>query len=215
MDLNLYQSLSQKTEKQYPREMRLSHAAIGLQTEIGEFATQVKRVSVYEKKLLDVKDGKTLVDHMIEELGDAMFYAVIPFNVFGTVAGDVLNTDSSWAMITAAQMGFPVLTVEELGSLNDAVRSALLLDVTLTLGVEIGRYIQNMEGSDTHAQTVMCSIIKLIQDACHLIGASFEDVLQQNIDKLQGDKGRYGSAGYSNAAAEARADKGGADARNS
>lgn len=211
MDLHLYQSLSQNTEKQYPREMRLKHAAVGLQTEIGEFATQVKRVAVYEKKLTDVKDGATLIDHMLEELGDAMFYAVIPFNVFGTKAQP---TSNSWALIKAAQLGL-VDDLDSLETITNEARSTLLLEVTLQMGVEIGRYIQNMSGSEAHSTANISGIIGLILDACRLLGTDFGAVLQQNIDKLQGANGRYGSNGYSNAAAEARADKGGADARSS
>jgi NTP pyrophosphatase (non-canonical NTP hydrolase) len=211
MDLPLYQSVSQSTEKMYAPDMRLKHAAIGLQTEIGEFATQVKRIAIYEKKPTDMKEGKTLIDHMAEELGDAMWYAVIPFNVDSIELAAIINNEHSWAQGLAAQMGFS----PELETLDAAQSNAVLLGVTLQMGVDLGRFIQNLAGSKRHAQANVASIASLIKDACRLLGLDFGDVLQQNVDKLQGADGRYGSAGYSNAAAEARADKGGADARSS
>lgn len=208
MNLNNYQALSQNTEKKYETHKRLEHAGIGMVTEIGEFATQVKRISIYEKDIADIKEGKSLRDHMLEELGDLSFYCVIPFNALALTA---TMPESSWMCLLMEQLGIE----QDLGKLSIEQREKLLLEVTFQMAIEASRYLQNYDVA--HGMVIPCvvSLLGLIDDAARLLGTRSEEIFDANIEKLQGDKGRYGSNGYSNAAAEARADKGGADARSS
>lgn len=209
MDLRTYQSLSQHTEKQYETHKRLEHAGIGMVTEIGEFATQVKRISIYEKDVADIKEGKSLRDHMLEELGDLAFYLVIPFNALGTIAE---MPQTSWMSTLAEQMGIDLVPVE---GLSVQQREKLLLEVTFQMAIEAARYLQNFDVGHGLAMPCVTTLLGLLDDAARLLGTRSEELFDANVEKLQGATGRYGSAGYSDAAAEARADKGGADARSS
>jgi NTP pyrophosphatase (non-canonical NTP hydrolase) len=208
MDLNTYQALSQNTEKKYETRKRLEHAGLGMVTEIGEMGTQVKRISIYEKDIADIKEGKSLRDHMLEELGDLAFYCVIPFNALNLIS---TMPESSWMCLLMEQLGIE----QDLDKLSIEQRQKLLLEVTFEMAIAASRYLQNFDVSHGMAIPCVVSLLGLIDDAARLLGTRSEEIFDANIEKLQGEKGRYGSAGYSDAAAEARADKGGADARSS
>lgn len=207
MDLVTYAQLSAKTEKPYELTRRLQHAALGVDTETGEFATQVKRVAIYEKDITSTKDGLTLAEHMDEELGDAMFYCVIPFNAYGRAPW---IPEHRWALSKAHQLGINLLL-----PLSSEDQTRMLGLVRGEMAIVKAQIEQNLYNSPDMALAPFATMMGLIADACGLIGRNFGETLERNVDKLQGANGRYDSAGYSNAAAEARADKGGADARSS
>ena len=50
----------------------LTHAALGIATEGGEFTTEVKRVSIYNKAVTE-----EMRQHMAEELGDLLWYVAL------------------------------------------------------------------------------------------------------------------------------------------
>jgi NTP pyrophosphatase (non-canonical NTP hydrolase) len=208
MDLNTYQALSQNTEKKYDTSKRLKHAGVGMVTEIGEFATQVKRISIYEKDIADIKEGKSLRDHMLEELGDLGFYLVIPFNALNLIAK---MPESSWMALLMEQKGLD----SDVNALSIDDREDMLLEVTFQMAIEASRYLQNFDVAHGMAIPCVVSLLGLLDDAARLLGTRSEEIFDANVEKLQGAKGRYGSNGFSNEAAEARADKGGADARSS
>lgn len=208
MNLKEFQILSRNTEKQYPTAKRLSHAGLGMVTEVGEFATQAKRVCIYEKSLSDVKEGKSLRDHLLEELGDLMFYNVIPFNALQLTAS---YPETSWMAQLMLQLEYP----ENIDDLTTEQGHNLLQEVTFQMAIEASRYLQNFDVAHGHAIPAVVALIGLVDDAARLLGSRSEEVMDANIAKLQGEKGRYGSAGDSDAAAEARADKNGLDARSS
>lgn len=73
MNFDQYQTNAIRTAKMFPDvASNLSHAALGLATESGEFITEVKRVSIYNKPLTD-----EMRQHMAEELGDLMWYIAL------------------------------------------------------------------------------------------------------------------------------------------
>lgn len=74
-----YQAEALRTARSMPTQtLDLVHASIGLQTETGEFATEVKRMFAYNKPLTD-----EMHDHMVEELGDALWYFAIAADALG------------------------------------------------------------------------------------------------------------------------------------
>lgn len=71
--LNDYQQLAARTAKAMPTlELDLTHAALGMTTETGEFADVVKRALIYERPL---EEGH--LQNMKEELGDLMWYVAL------------------------------------------------------------------------------------------------------------------------------------------
>lgn len=69
MKLNDYQSLAIRTAKPGDTEQDLIHAALGLTGEAGEFADAVKKSVVYGRPLDTA--------HLIEEIGDALWYVAL------------------------------------------------------------------------------------------------------------------------------------------
>lgn len=53
----------------------LTHAALGIHTEGGEFATEVKRTAIY--------NAVPNMPHMAEELGDLLWYIALAANTLG------------------------------------------------------------------------------------------------------------------------------------
>lgn len=71
--MNDYQKLAWRTAKQFgdlPKD--LTHAALGIATEGGEFATEVKRAFIYGKEITDEMRA-----HIVEELGDTLWYIAL------------------------------------------------------------------------------------------------------------------------------------------
>jgi NTP pyrophosphatase (non-canonical NTP hydrolase) len=89
MNINYYQQLALRTEKPLPTATeRLVHACLGLQTETGEVATEIKRMHIYGKPL----DAKRIV-HIVEELGDIMWYMAIAADAIGVSFSDILQNN--------------------------------------------------------------------------------------------------------------------------
>lgn len=73
--------------------MSLWHAATGCSTEAGELLDNVKKQAIYGKQLNDIWDketGQTVVQNLLEELGDQMFYMQAIMNMFGWTIDDVI-----------------------------------------------------------------------------------------------------------------------------
>lgn len=79
MTFDEYQALALRTAKRVDQTYDLRHAALGLASEGGEFATEVKRVTVYDKPL-----DASMIGGMIEELGDAMWFVSLGCAALGT-----------------------------------------------------------------------------------------------------------------------------------
>ncbi len=188
LDFETYIPLALRTAAPLPTARdRLEHALLGLITETGEFTTEIKRVAIYNKPLDDERRK-----HIAEEIGDTLWYVAI--------ASDVLG-------ITPLQ--FPLAPYNERTLRVAAFRTSaavgriadLLSDDAQALGdsmsAKIGSEIQGI----VHSLGVLSGVI----------GIPLQQIADENIDKL---RERFPDA-FSAEAAEARADKGGLDARNS
>lgn len=191
MNFSEYKYLALRTEKPLATALlRLNHAHLGFFTEGGEFTTTVKRIAIYEKPC-----SAEFIKHMREELGDILWYAAI--------AADALELD-----IPQYQFLFDDF-------MQHPVPFALNL-VATRLSVEIGFFGLDIPVHDVprNRESMMRGVVNIVSavaHACNALGFRIEDVMAENIAKL---KDRFPNA-YSNQAAEARADKGGLDARNS
>lgn len=191
-----YQALALRTEKPLPTSVeRLAHAALGLITETGEIATEVKRMAIYGKPLDDERRA-----HIAEEVGDVMWYLAIASdaigkNIFRGLMGDLLPRKGS-------------------GETPEKV----LESATLALSIWTGRVsyvVACMRAGEAYSEVALADtlagIAQELTDISGAIDTSSVWIAAANIAKLQA---RFPDA-YSNEAAEARADKGGLDARNS
>lgn len=200
LHLNQYQPLALRTEKMLPTAVkRLGHAALGLLTEAGEIVTSVKRIAIYNKPM-DTPDDKglTLRDHMAEEIGDAFWYVAI--------GADALLLDIS--LLAPAPNETLVRPIS---------------DLSYELGAYVGRFAETigymeragdvmvLPNERVVLQNSLANIVRILNLFCVTLGVQLGDVLDANIIKL---RKRFAEA-YSDHAAEARADKGGLDARNS
>lgn len=195
MNFSDYQALALRTEAPLPtKQARLEHALLGLITEGGEFSTPVKRIAIYGKSLdsLD-KDGIALRLHAAEEIGDALWYVAI--------ASDALGRDlfASHDMLTALP--------------GDDDGPPTLLQTSMALASATGTLVDvvMLDEADEHAFELLEGIMCILNCAAILISVPFEQIAADNIAKLQL---RYPDK-FTAEAAEARADKGGLDARNS
>ena len=84
MDLNRYQQLALRTAKTGDQIYDLRHAALGLASETGEFTTTVKRAAIY-----DVELTEAMVDNLVEELGDVLWYVCLAANAVGATLEQV------------------------------------------------------------------------------------------------------------------------------
>lgn len=186
MNFDEYRPLALRTAKMFASQhSNLQHAILGLMTEVGEFATEVKRRFAYGKPMTDEMQA-----HMREELGDICWYVPLALYALGKDALPPLSDD--------VRAEFENMT---------------LVETTIALGAMVG-------GIATIPQTdpdpgddifMLAAIVHLVDELALLIGTTGDIVRAENITKL---RKRFPEA-YSDAAAEARADKGGVDARNS
>jgi hypothetical protein len=184
MDFNSYRPLALRTAKMFSdQHANLSHAALGLITEIGEFASEVKRISIYGKQMTE-----EMRLHMIEELGDASWYVPLALHAEGVEQFDYAGARDALAMVYA-----------DLASITHALNE---------LSGKVSGAVLHGQGP---CSLYLTSIVALIEVAAGLLGTDGDQLRAQNIRKLQQ---RFPDK-YSDAAAEARVDKNGADHRNS
>lgn len=189
-----YLVLALRTEKKLPSSFaRLKHAALGLITETGEAATEIKRFAIYGKSLDEVVDtvgGKEITRrmHIGEELGDAAWYLAI--------ADDVCVT------------GVFTRSWDTLGLADAPPLDELIIGLAESVG---GFCYAAGENDVEHAGGQLLSIAQVLHLLAQNLGLDIDVLLAENIAKL---RKRFPDA-YSDEAAEARADKDGRDARSS
>ena len=185
MKFDEYRPLALRTAKMFPTSREdLRHAALGLITEIGEFATEVKRHVIYGKPLTD-----EMIAHMREELGDACWYVPLGMEAFGVSALPSLSTKETREMEVA------------IVHLTDAAFLLNLFSSTIT------GYAVKPNSADRYEVLIyLATIVFLINViAVKFLGTTGDQLRADNIAKLRlrfPDK-------YSDDAAEARADKNG------
>lgn len=181
MNFEQYIPLAVRTAKPLPDiRSNLRHGVIGLITEGGEFASEVKRVVIYAKP-----QTEEMTAHMREELGDYCWYLALLASYVRPYM-DFVTSDSrqGWDLYTGS-MHLARVT----GGISEAVESGCLMRVG----------------------ELVAEAYYTVESMAYLLGTTVGQMLDDNIAKLQK---RFPDA-YSDAAAEARADKGGADHRNS
>lgn len=207
--LEHYVPLALRTEKPLPEAHRYAHASLGLTTETGEIVTQIKRIAIYGKSLEDRdkpeeghSEGKTLRQHISEEIGDMLWYMAIPSNALG------FN-------FVYAMEGMQPLYREGRTNAGRLFKAALSLPAPVGRFAGLADLVLRHEGTTPGLRDAMHQELSYIaQELVNIADAievPLERIAGQNIAKL---RKRFPDA-YSDEAAEARADKGGLDARNS
>ena len=184
--LSQYQPLAYRTAKffdDFPRDV--THCALGMTTELGEYATSVKRIEVYGKP------AEPLVANMTEELGDFVWYLALLATVCGIDLGQVDLQGSS------------------LGNVETESQTQEDVAIFLMAGATAAAWLVVHQGYEKDFVRELLGIallgVKLAADAT---GVNLQDICNDNIEKL---RERFPDK-YSDEAAEARADKGGLDA---
>lgn len=193
MNFNDYQRLALRTEKPLPTVLeRLAHASLGLITEIGEIATEVKRMAIYGKPL----DAERRA-HIAEEVGDVLWYLAI--------GADALGFDMVQYVELVRRTDHDDGTTLQWAAMGLAASSG-------TVAAEVGaEVVGSADRSDREIRESLINIFHGLKIVALVINVPIEQIMADNIAKLQA---RFPDA-YSNEAAEARADKGGLDARSS
>ena len=161
----------------------LNHSILGLTTEIGEFATLVKRNVIYGKPF-----DEAMLTHAREELGDILWYVPCGMQALGT------------------RELFPLREVKS--ELAGCVRVMVMA---------LGRLTTKVSAFEVDAWTAGIVseygfIVGAVQRAAVLLNlGAMSDIYEGNIAKL---RLRYPDK-FTAELAEARLDKGGADARSS
>lgn len=97
MNFNEYQAAALRTAPDQPQLDGLVHAGQGLFTEGGEFMSEVKRMDQYGKAMT-----QEMHDHMIEEIGDVMWYVALAAHHLGVSMHQIAQRN-----ITKLQLRFP------------------------------------------------------------------------------------------------------------
>lgn len=190
MKFNDYVPLARRTAKlRMSARLDMEHALLGLITELGEFTTEVKRMTIYGAEMTDERR-----EHMIEEAGDILWY--IPL-----------------AMLALGLDELPGIERERIDSESLTGYEGGCKFIAAMIGT-ISACHMAMRDSDDLGDLVnfLDAIVYVIDNNFALaLGTTGDDIRARNIAKL---RARFPDK-YSDEAAEARADKGGLDARNS
>lgn len=191
MDFQTYAPLAMRTARMFPdQRSNLRHAALGLLTELGEFATNVKRIVCYDKAM-----NEAMLANMIEEGGDTFWY--VPLALFA-LGADSLPTP------TEGQTASLPNDLGELVIFMSAMQGAISASLTSGPGLPI------QQDRDVVLEC-LSGIVFAMDKAATLIGSSGDEMRSLNIAKL---RQRF-PVNFSTQAAEGRADKGGLSASES
>lgn len=190
MDFNTYRPLALRTAKMFPTPREnMRHAALGLTTELGEFATEVKRHAIYGREITE-----PMRLHMIEEIGDAMWYVPL-----GLLAAGADHFEPKFEAVP----GDADVDTMDLADLT-------ILAALTTFGAHGAALFSDTEGEDF--KDMVGAFVWLVDNKiAPLLGITGDQIRAENIEKL---RARFPDA-YSDHAAEARADKGGLPATES
>lgn len=102
-----YEAAAMRTAPEEKALSGLNHAALGLLTESGEFASEVKRMVAYHKEM-----SEEMHKHMVEEIGDALWYIALAANHLSVPLATIARQN-----IEKLQLRFP-------GKFDDAAAEA-------------------------------------------------------------------------------------------
>jgi hypothetical protein len=191
-----YAPLALRTAKPRATPMQdLEHALLGLATEIGEFATEVKRIPIYER----VPDT-AMRDHMLEELGDIQRYVPLAERALGIVR---IPRPTQW---TRAYIKTRARTLSTAVLMLESCVAPLLTAYLHHEDISTPFVAGNDAAGACEAIIRVCDHI-----ASEFLATPSTMVRAWNIEKL---RKRFPEA-YSDEAAEARADKNGRPAAGS
>jgi hypothetical protein len=190
MRYETYAPLALRTAKPRATPMQdLEHALLGLATDIGEFATEVKRITIYER----VPDT-AMRDHMLEELGDIQWYVPLAERALGIVR---VPRPTQW---TRAYIQAKARTLSTAVLMLESCSAPLLTAYLHHEDISTPFVAGNDAAGACEAIIRVCDHI-----ATEFFATPPTIVRAWNIEKL---RKRFPEA-YSDEAAEARADKGG------
>lgn len=194
MNLVDYHNAAIRTAKWFPSiQENIEHAALGLVTEIGEFATIVKRVTIYGKPMT-----AEMREHALEELGDCYWYLPLAAHAMGaTLERVVAERADNFDEMPELSLKHSCITLAGIGGTFSAYSAAIS--------------IQGQTDEISELKPIIALLFMCPDQCCRTLDADPMDVRSANIAKL---RLRFPDAD-TDAAAEARADKGGLDARNS
>lgn len=194
MNLVDYHNAAIRTAKWFPSiQENIEHAALGLVTEIGEFATIVKRVAIYGKPMTP-----EMREHALEELGDAYWYLPLVCQAMGTTLERVVaESADNFDKLPELSLKHSCITLAGIGGTFSAYSASIS--------------IQGQTDEISELKPIVALLSMCLDQCCRTLDADPTDVRSANIAKL---RLRFPDA-YTDEAAEARADKGGLDARNS
>ncbi len=197
MQVNQYQALAMRTAKMFPDlGMNLIHSALGIGSEIGELAETVNAIWL---EVPQPPEAKPYAENILEEVGDAAWYAALGCAHMGWNFEELIVTDPNvvhelnWPLWKAMQSWSPVAIHEcaagFAGELLTIVKAHAVYGKPLAephFRMTMGLYI-----------TALAALIESYQTY------TFVQALEHNIEKL---RKRYPDK-YSDADALARADK--------
>lgn len=134
-------------------------------------------------------------EHIHEEIGDVLWYWALGAEVLWSGL-DITFAGLNASVLQAVQKPVPLDTM-----LSRCIRRMASGAGDFGVHIEVGKYEE--------ARDVLADLLAVMCAVCIVLGFDFAQVAQANIDKL---KARFPDR-FTEEAAEARADKGGADAR--
>lgn len=157
-------TLSDKFHATETAEQQLLHAAIGIQTEMGELFAAIQRG----------KQAFFLFDkvNFLEEIGDAVWYLSIPQRIFGF---DITEHDTS-NNVRLVYKGMVTDFDERMFNLNQ--NTTEFLDI-MKKSVYYGRQLEK-----STLRTLLGCIYSDLRTLVHMVGGNWDNVLKNNIDKL-------------------------------
>lgn len=159
----------------------LLHMAVGIAGEVGE----IQECVWFAVEQIDL-------DHLKEELGDAIFYCV---GLINATDWDVNCIVESSVGAKSLSLGKESLTYD-LAALG--IHSANLLDCVKKAS------IYNQDIDSARLEREIKSVLSLLIKIADVADATFDDLMESNINKLSK---RYPDLAYSDSAAKERADK--------
>jgi NTP pyrophosphatase (non-canonical NTP hydrolase) len=194
MDFETYRPLALRTAKLFPdRRDNLKHAVLGLITELGELASEAKRVFAYGKPFTE-----EMHQHCVEELGDVYWYLPLALHHLPLISGE------EYMAIKMMPLDAEVTGIRDLSDV--CILCIALLSPLAWVGRNLSREEAQQVSPEPENKAVTClyTILRILDEhAARLLNVDPGAVRTQNIDKL---RARYPDA-YSDEAAEARADK--------
>lgn len=186
MNLTEYQPLALRTAKWYPSLfLNLQHASLGLLSEVGEFVSIAKRVTIYEKEFTPEMRA-----HALEELGDVAWYCALAAETLNIKLDRIKSAITEVPTNLAHAAMLLGMCIAPIAILVDAQRESVKADYLVRIKESLGMTI-----------SAVMFISAWLDPEYDLLGANIAKLALRYPDK------------YDNTAAEARADKGGRDAR--